>query len=147
MLRTIERLREVSQLCLAGEPLDEDLARWLGDRLRDFLDRRNGTIEEAFDLRVAQGGIPWWKEERIRKRDAALRDMAENFPADLSTSARTRRIHEMAVRYAASAWRFEGEREEMPAHYAGGLKEYLWRAFNSRAPMPIGERQLRNIIA
>jgi hypothetical protein len=52
-----------------------------------------------------------------------------------------------ARRYAASAWRFDQDRDEMPAHYAGTPKECLWQAFKSSAPMPIGERQLRNILA
>jgi hypothetical protein len=34
----------------------------------------------------------------------------------------------------------------MPAHYRATPKEYLWRAFKSQAPVPIGERQLRNIL-
>ena len=51
-----------------------------------------------------------------------------------------------ARRYAASTWRFDRDNDAMPAHYAGTSKECLWRAFKSRAPMPIGERQLRNIL-
>ena len=50
-------------------------------------------------------------------------------------------------RYAASTWRFDRNNDDMPAHYAGTPKECLWRAFKSSAPMPIGERQLRNILA
>jgi hypothetical protein len=34
----------------------------------------------------------------------------------------------------------------MPEHYAGTPKELLWRAFSSGATMPIGERQIRNIV-
>jgi hypothetical protein len=35
----------------------------------------------------------------------------------------------------------------MPPAYAGTPKEFLWQAFQSGAPMPLGERQLRNIVA
>ena len=35
----------------------------------------------------------------------------------------------------------------MPPDYADTQKECLWRAFKSGAPMPIGERQLRNVLA
>ncbi len=51
-----------------------------------------------------------------------------------------------AVRYAASAWRFDRERDAMPERYKGTQTECLWRAFKSGATMPIGVRQLRNIL-
>jgi hypothetical protein len=35
----------------------------------------------------------------------------------------------------------------MPETYEGTPLEFLWRAFKSGAPMPIGERQLRRILA
>ncbi len=34
----------------------------------------------------------------------------------------------------------------MPAHYRGTCREYIWKALKSGAPMPLGERQLRNIL-
>lgn len=142
----IERLRTVRDHCLAGEPLDEDIAAWLGLRLDQFLCRHFASFEEAFGLQGEKGGIPWWKEEQIRQRDSALRALARCLPADASTCARSREIHRMASRYAASAWRWERTRDDMPAHYAGTSREYLWRAFRSGAPMPLGERHLRNIL-
>jgi len=56
-------------------------------------------------------------------------------------------MHTRAVRYGASAWRHDRGVGEMPRAYAGTDREPLWRAFRSGAPMPLGERQLRNIIA
>ena len=147
MLMTIERLREISAQCLSGETLDAGHARWLGERLDSFLACRHRSIEEAFGLRFAQGGVPWWKEERIRRRDAHLRSLAATYPRDMPHGAMVRDIHTMSVRYAASAWRFERARAEMPAVYAGTARAYLWRAFKAGAPMPLGERQLRNILA
>lgn len=146
MLITIERLREVSERCQAGKPLDEELAAWFGDCLRRFLDRGAGTFEEAFGLPACHGGVPWWKEERMRRRDAALRDLAQALPAGLSIGARAREMNRMAVRYAASAWRIDRNEADMPAAYAGTPRAHLWRAFRSGAPMPLGERQLHNII-
>jgi hypothetical protein len=35
----------------------------------------------------------------------------------------------------------------MPGRYRGTAKESLWRAFKSGAPMPLGERRLRSILA
>ncbi len=147
MLMTIERLREISAQCLSGGTLDAGHARWLGERLADFLACRHRSIEEAFGLRFAQGGIPWWKEERIRRRDACLRSLAATYPGDMPLGAMVRDIHKISVRYGASAWRFERRRAEMPAAHAGTARAYLWQAFKTGAPMPLGERQLRNILA
>lgn len=146
MMIAIERLREVSQLCRQGEPLDDELAAWFGTCLRNFLERGAETFEEAFGLPACHGGVPWWKEERMRRRDAALRALARSLPAELSLCARSREIHTLSVRYGASAWRHDRWAAAMPPGYAGTRKEMLWRAFESGAPMPLGERQLRNII-
>lgn len=147
MLMTIEKLRQISEQCLSGGTLDDDLARWLGGRLDEFLQCRKGTIEEAFGLRFAQGGVPWWKEERIRRRDAHLRALAATYPRDMPLGATARDIHKNSARYAASAWRLERARAKMPKTYAGTAREHLWGAFKAGAPMPLGERQLRNILA
>ncbi len=147
MLMTIERLREISAQCHSGGILDADHARWLGERLDSFLACRHRSIEEAFGLRFAQGGVPWWKEERIRLRDACLRSLAATYPPDMPLGAVVRDIRTMSVRYAASAWRFERERAEMTAAHAGTARAHLWQAFKAGAPMPLGERQLRNILA
>jgi hypothetical protein len=146
MTFAIDRLRAVSDLCRRREPLDDELAVWLGSCLRQFLERGVESFEEAFGLPACRGGMPWWKEERVRRRDAALVVLAQRLPADLSVGARAREIHMRAVRYAASAWRHDRRTDEMPAGYAGTARECLWRAFQSGAPMPLGERQLRNII-
>ena len=143
----VQRLRAVSDLCQQGEPLDDELAVWFGNCLRQFLERGATTFEEAFGLPSCRGGMPWWKEERVRQRDAALRALAQRLPADLSVSARAREMHTRAVRYGASAWHHDRGAGEMPRAYAGTDRELLWRAFRSGAPMPLGERQLRNIIA
>lgn len=146
MLVAIDRLREVSRRCLDREPLDDDLAEWLGDSLKGYLDRRHQSIGEAFGLISPHGGVPWWREEAIRRRNAALREMAELFYKDRSPCAQSRHIGTLAIRYAASAWRIDRNSDEMPRHYSGSVKEYLWCAFASGAAMPIGQRQLRNIL-
>ena len=147
MLSSIQNLREITRLCHAGEPLDQDLSRWLGNSLQDFLDHRCRSIDAALGLRFAQGGIPWWREEAIRARDAALRQLVARYFAALNTSTRAREVFRLSIRYAGSAWRHDRERETMPHHYAGTGHENLWRAFQSGAAMPIGERQLRTILA
>lgn len=147
MLMEIERLRQVSDLCQEGKPLDAQLAAWFGTRLQDFLERRSESFEEAFGLPSSRGGVPWWKEERMRRRDAALRALAQSLGGDgRPVGALVRELHLVSKRYAASAWRLDRERTAMPASYAGTPKQFLWEAFHSGAPMPLGERQLRNIV-
>ena len=147
MLAEINNLREVARRCLAGESLGDELSDWLGTSLQEFLERRSNTIEDAFGLRAPQGGVPWWMEDAIRTRDAALRELAKRIQAECSISAQAQEIRRRALRYAASAWRFDREHAEMPARYVGTFREYLWRAFKSGAAMPLSERQLRNILA
>jgi hypothetical protein len=146
MLTQISNLREIAQRCLAGEALDEDLSYWFGISLQEFLERRASTLNDAFGLCAPQGGVPWWKEEAIRRRDTALRELAERFHGALSVSSQAQEVRRRALRYAASAWRFDREHAAMPPRYGGTQKEYLWRAFKSGAAMPLSERQLRNIL-
>ncbi len=144
---SIDKLREISGRCFNGKPLDGDLANWLGEAIDGYLTGQFRTLEEALGLIFPRGGIPWWREEAIRKRNAALRYLAETFHDELALGMQAQEIWTAARRYAASAWRFDQDNDEMPAHYAGTLKECLWQAFKSSAPMPIGERHLRNILA
>jgi hypothetical protein len=147
MLIEIHNLSEVARRCLAGEPLEHELSSWLGISLQAFLERRSSTIEDALGLRAPQGGVPWWMEIAIRTRDAALRELAACFHGERSLSGQAHEIRLRALRYAASAWRFDRDRSEMPERYRGTETEYLWRAFKSGAAMPISERQLRKILA
>jgi len=140
------RLRQIADDCLSGRPIESELASWLGQSLRRFLDRHTASMEEALGLKYPRGGVPWWLEEAIRERDDALRRLAGELFAEMTAAATAKKIHSMAVRYAASSWRFDKDREQPPCEYAGTVKEYLWTAFKSGAAMPIGERQLRNIL-
>ncbi len=146
MLVKINNLREVARRCIAGEPMGDELSSSLGTSLQAFLERRSGTIEDALGLRAPQGGVPWWMEDAIRTRDAALRELADRFHTERSVSGRAQEIRLRALRYAASAWRFDRERGAMPERYRDTETECLWRAFKSGATMPIGVRQLRNIL-
>jgi hypothetical protein len=147
MLVQINNLKEVARRCLAGEALDDDLSYWFGSSLQEFLERRANTIEDALGLRAPRGGVPWWMEDAIRLRDAALRELGERFHGARSVSAQAQEIRRRALRYAASAWRFDRDRDDMPPRYDGTQKECLWRAFKAGAAMPLSERQLRSILA
>lgn len=146
MLHGINNLREIVHCFSSGRQLDEGLSRWLASALEDFLDHRCNDLHEAFGLKAGQGGVPWWLEVAIRERNTALQDLADALRPERSISALVRRVHVLTVRYAASAWCIDRNYDDMPQHYAGTAKEYLWRAFKSGAPMPLGERQLRNIV-
>ena len=146
MLARIQQLREIAQRCLNGLPLDNDMARWLGTSLDECLQHRARTIEDAMGLRSSRGGVPWWMEEAIRKRDAALRALADAYFGDQSVTAQASRIYTLAIRYAASTWHYERQRDTMVSQQVGTANEYLWQAFKSGAPMPVGTRHLRNIL-
>ena len=147
LFASINNLRQIKGSCLAAEPLDSDLADWLGEAIEGYLTQKFRTLEEALGLIFPRGGIPWWREEAMHERDGALRFLAETYLGNLATAGRAREICTAATRYGATAWRFDGERRDMPEDYRGTPKECLWRAFKSGAPMPVGERQLRNILA
>ena len=144
---SIDNLREIMACCFDGKPLDDDLADWLGEAIDGFLTRQFCTLDEGFGLIFPRGGIPWWREEANRKRNAALCHLAETFLDELALGMQAQEIWTAARRYAASTWRFDRDNDDMPAHYVGTPKECLWQAFKSSAPMPIGERQLRTILA
>ena len=147
MLDTIKDLREIAQCCGEGRPLNEDLARWLAKSLAEFLAHRAPSIEDALGLRSPRGGVPWWREEAIRIRNDVLRRLGDTYYFSDSVSRRAHQIYLAAIRYGASTWQFDREDDVLPPGYAGTPKEYLWKAFKSGAPMPVGERQLRTILA
>ena len=147
MLVAIEILRDISRRCLADQPLSTEQSQWLGVSLTSFLEHRSRSLNEALGLRFPRGGMPWWREEAIRNRDAALRALAARYFEELSSCTRAARIWTLATRYAAAAWRHDRQKEEMPAIYIGTPKQYLWAAFSSGATMPVCRRQLRNILA
>jgi hypothetical protein len=146
MLHAIDNMRTVAQLCRTKQPLPDSLAEWLAASLQSFLDHRSVSLNDAFELRNARGGVPWRTEAGIRARDGALRALAANHFSDLTVSAKASRIHQLSLRYAASSWRFDQLREMMPENYRGSAQESLWRAFKSGATMPLGSRQLRTIL-
>ena len=146
MPTTIDRLRDVSSFCRRGAALPTDLAGWLAAGIERFLGREARDLDGALGLIQAQGGIPWWREDAIRRRDAALRRLHALTCPTAGVTARARRIAELLRRYAGATWRIDREHAAMPPHYAGTTQEQLWRAFKSGAAMPLGERQLRTIL-
>ena len=146
MLATISALRDISRRCLAGEPLTPEQSHLLGVSLTRFVEHDCPSLEDALGLRFPRGGVPWWREEAIRERNAALRDLAGRFYGGLAVSAQAKGVWLLTSRYGASTWRFDRDRSEMPAAYAGTEKQYVWLAFAAGAPMPVCERHLRTIL-
>lgn len=146
MYQSIEHLREISRRCLEGKTLEEDLSNWLGTSLKAYLERQSRSLEDAFGLQFPQGGVPWWREEAIRERDRAIRALAATYFAGLSTYAKAKAIRALADRYAGTAWSRDRALPSMPERYRGTAKAYLWRAFRSGAPMPLGLRQLQSVL-
>src|SRR5258708_10700823 len=76
---SLDTPRGVARRCSAGEPLPAGLSAWLGKSLGEFLSHRQRSIEAALGLVWPRGGVPWWLEEAMRPRDAALRQPAQRF--------------------------------------------------------------------
>jgi transposase len=146
MLHSINNMRVVAELCRSGQPIPDPLAGWLAESLQAYLDNRCNSLTEAFGLRSPRGGIPWRMEEAIRKRDAALRELAKQHFADLSRAAQVSRIYRISSQYAASAWLSDCKAASLPESYRGSAKEHLWHAFKSGAAMPLCPRRLRAIL-
>ena len=146
MLATISALRDISRRCLAAEPLTPEQSQLLGVSLTRFIEHECPSLEDALGLRFPRGGVPWWREEAIRTRNAALRDLAARFYGGHAVSAQANRIWLLTSRYGASTWRFDRARDAMPEAYAGTEKQYVWLAFAAGAPMPVCERHLRTIL-
>jgi hypothetical protein len=146
MVDAIKQLREVAKYCASGQPLQRDLSRWLAECLDRFLAHQADSIEEALGIQPMRGGIPWWREEAIRQRDALLRLLALRHFANLSLTRKSREICRLARRYAETAWRFDRNLPAMPDRYRGKPQELLFQAFRLAAPMPVCERHLRTIL-
>ncbi len=147
MMTSIDKLKEIAHRCMESEPLSEEQIGWLGRALDEFLCHRTRSLKEAFGICQGRGGVPWWVERAIRERDAALRQLSALFYTDASVSTRASLIATKARRYAATAWRFDQDREEMPTRYADTPAQWIWIAFKSGARMPISERHLRSLLA
>ena len=146
LFSSMKYLCDIVERCRQGLPLDEEAQKWLAGLLDDFLTRGFAAFEEALGIVQGRGGVPWWLELAIRRRDAALRELAHRFFGDLNLSAQAKSVYTLAIRYAASTWNADKSLNEVPRHYLGTPHEWLWHAFHSGARMPIGERQLRSVL-
>ncbi len=145
-LRSIETLRDIHTRCAAKRPLTTELQDWLARSLHSYLAHDCENLNAAFGVTQGHGGVPWWIEAGIRKRDGALLALSRAEFGDLSTYARAKAIAAMSRRYQATCWSRDRRLDKMPKRYRGTPKEHLWRAFKSGAKMPVSERRLRTIL-
>jgi hypothetical protein len=146
MFGNIQALASIRHHCNQNRPLPAELREWLADALDRYLEQDCETLNEAFGLIQARGGVPWWRERAIRGRDEALRALSREFFGHETPGRRARMIALLTRRYAAACWPRDRGHDEIPAHYRGTPNEYLWRAFRSRAKMPVSERHLRTLL-
>lgn len=127
---------------------DDVSARRFGERLANYAERASAGAELLECLGLASvNGETWFQVDARHQRDAALRELARQFYPDKKVAGQAYEIERAAERYAASAWRFDKARVEMPVHYEGAISECIWKAFKSGADMPIKKRQLQTILA
>ena len=146
MLGNIDTLDSIRKHCLRGAPLPSKVRRWLAEAIGRYLEQDCESLNEAFGVMQPRGGMPWWRERAIRIRDAALRDLYRSFFTHAPVGRRAQEISQLSRRYASTCWPRDRTRKSMPEHYRGTPKEYLWRAFKSKAKMPVTERHLRTVL-
>jgi hypothetical protein len=146
-LSSIETLVDIRDRCAGDVPLTPDLRKWLAHSLDRYLTHDCGNLNSAFGVIQGRGGVPWWRESAIRRRDAALRALSNEHYDTLTVYGRARAVAEAARRYETTCWPRDRLLDRMPERYRGTVKEHLWRAFRSAAKMPVSERRLRTLLA
>jgi hypothetical protein len=147
-LISIARLRRVVAALEDRRAPEAADGEWLVECLSQYLDAapRGASFDMCFGLAVMPGEVSWWTIEAIEARDVALCDLAQHFFPNLTVAGKAREIERQGRRYATSTWRLDRDRREMPKHYAGTAKAWLWLAFKSGATMPLKQRQLEAIL-
>jgi hypothetical protein len=83
---------------------------------------------------------------RSGARNAVLRALAHRFFPGVPVSIQAALIALRAERFGFAQWPHDRECARIPARYRDTPDEYLWAAFKSGAPMPVGKRALRRIL-
>lgn len=146
MLKNIERLECIRSYCAAGEPMPSELSTWLSDAIERFIALECRNLEEAFEIHRYRGGVPWWRERALYRRDCELNQLYRRFFACLPVGSAAKEIHTLSARYETTVWPRDRKQPEMPAHYAGTPKAHLWKAFRSGAKMPLSRRRLTTLL-
>jgi len=111
-----------------------------------YLARESESLEAALGLKANHGGLTWWRREAIHERDLALCHLATAHFSDLPPTQQARAIAVAARRYGACGWRSDQRLTTLPSQEIATVRGHLFRAFKSGAPLPLCERQVRNIL-
>jgi hypothetical protein len=147
MLGNIETLHAIQSRCADDLPLSPELRCWLAESLDRYLGHSCDNLNDAFGVTQGHGGVPWWRERAIRRRDAVLRTLSREYYSELSVYGRAKAVAEISGRYNTTCWPRDRSLDEMPERYRGTPKEHLWGAFRSEAKMPVSERRLRTLLS
>jgi hypothetical protein len=145
-LAAAERLRRIATASEAGEPLDAGDAGWLAAGLNLYLEGAPDglKLEEALEVAVPLGGVPWWTEQRRAERDAAIRELAATFAGP--PWSRAQAVADGLRRYQTAGWRHDRTRgEPWPNDQRRRLMFAIFSA--DERPPPTGLRRIYDIIA
>jgi hypothetical protein len=141
----VASLRRVAAALAAGELLAPDDAGWLLAGLERYLAEapEGVSLEKCLGLAAPQGGRSWWREERLARRDTALRIVGAEFFADLDVSPRAEELAR-----ALRGHRMPRDDSEA-ARRAAAVRPAVRKRFVELAdvhPIP-GPRQIERILA
>jgi hypothetical protein len=131
-----------------GAALPEELLIWLA-RVLGAKDHRRAANEGAapgLAGALPADGAAAHIAARHAARNAVLRALAQRFFPGVPVSIQAALIAVRAERYAQAQWPRYRDRARIPARDRHTPDEYLWAAFKSGAPMPLGKRDLRRIL-
>src|SRR5262245_26556155 len=133
---TAAALDRIRRACLAGRPLPPEDAAALA-RAIETAERDDQSIDAALGL--APG---WQRTVRMRKRDAALREIA-GIVTGGSKRERARKILGMLTTYAAGEYRIDRRCGSIPA----GQRALLFGLLEANGGEVIGFQSIRNFLA
>ena len=136
-----ERLmRVVALLDAAGDP---ELAP-VADGLRRYLMNaaEGARLDRELGLVGGPGSSPWWEQDRIGRRDAAIRRLAASFPG--SASAKAAEVGREIAHYAGTCW--TRDRARGAPYPDSPRRRVLFDLFTADPTPPSGFRRLFDII-
>jgi len=128
-LRLIERLRFAAGELRAGRPVREIK---LGAALVAWLSDASKTFEEQLGISFWQFGGSWRSIDARHRRDAALRELAATFHAEVGRWKAAGEIAEALEKYSGLAWFKDLHLKSPPHKYLGTGKELLWLVLKAR---------------
>ena len=146
-IESVEKLRELLAVAESGQLAA--LGTWLLPRLENYLTNapHGTTLDEALDLTVAPGGLPWWRQEELDQRNVAFRDLAKKHFGNLDLNGQADEILRAARRYRGGRWRFDRSTEFNSKKYADLRSQLLYEAFwHGDGDVPDSKRQICRIL-